>query len=396
MMSRNDRANQKLPLVSSCSGASSAAQMANDTTPICVIQHVTCETPGLIADALKAGGVGVRNVRVFKGDGIPRRIGGFAGLVVMGGPMGVYEQGRYPFMRQEIRLLEDALRARRPILGVCLGSQLLAAALGASVTRGKQREIGWHPVTLRRAATTDPLWRGIAESFTAFHWHGDRFDLPRGAVSLARSKLTECQAFRYDTAAYGFLFHLEVTERIIRQMTKVFRNELLEAGVSPHQVVDGAKQHLATLRAIGLTAFERWAALVKDGRDSELRERMIQAKRAYESSAPGDGARFLVDRLWPRGVKKDALGIEGWQKAAAPSDELRRWFKHDPVKWSEFRRRYFAELDQHPEAVQPILDAAERGPVTLLFSARDTRHNNAIALAEYLNRRLAATGANPR
>jgi GMP synthase (glutamine-hydrolysing) len=364
----------------------------NCMSTLYLIQHVAAEPPGLIALALQDCGVGIEVIRPFKGDRIPSRLGGHAGLVVMGGPMGVYEQDQYPFLRQEIRLLQDALSARRPILGVCLGSQLLAAALGTSVTRGRQKEIGWHPVTLRRAATVDRLWRGVAGSFTAFHWHGDRFDLPPGAVSLARSKLTECQAFRYDTAAYGFLFHLEVTERIIRRMTKTFRNELLEAGVNVPQVLDGARQYLAPLRAIGRTVFERWAALVKGEREAEWNGRTIQAKRVKELPAPGDGARFLVDRLWPRGVKKEALPLEGWLKAVAPSDELRRWFKHDPVKWSEFRRRYFAELDQHPEVVQPILEAAGRGPVTLLFSARDTRHNNAVALAEYLGTRLAVSG----
>ena len=95
---------------------------------VCVIQHVPCETPGLLADVLAAHGVSVTTVRVFKGERIPRQIGAYAGLVVMGGPMGVYEQDQYPFLQREIRLLQDALSERRPILGICLGSQLLAAA----------------------------------------------------------------------------------------------------------------------------------------------------------------------------------------------------------------------------------------------------------------------------
>ena len=101
---------------------------SRNARPGCVIQHVSCETPGLLADVLAACGVSVTTERVFKGARIPRRIGDYAGLVVMGGPMGVYEQDRYPFLRPEIGLLEDALSERRPILGICLGSQLLAAA----------------------------------------------------------------------------------------------------------------------------------------------------------------------------------------------------------------------------------------------------------------------------
>lgn len=122
----------------------------------------------------------------------------------------------------------------------------------------------------------------------------------------------------------------------------------------------------------------------------------IHIQRVYEPPAPGDGARFLADRLWPRGVKKASLRLDGWLKAAAPSDELRRWFKHDSAKWPEFRRRYFSDLDHRPAALQPVLEAAERGPVTLLFSASDLEQNNAVALAEYLNRRLAASFTKPR
>lgn len=115
---------------------------------------------------------------------------------------------------------------------------------------------------------------------------------------------------------------------------------------------------------------------------------MIKVKRVYEPSDSGDGTRFLVERLWPRGMKKESLHMEAWLKDVAPSDSLRRWFGHDPEKWIEFRDRYFAELDGEPDAVQPIVEAAGRGNVTLLYSAHDTEHNNAVALKEYLSKRL--------
>jgi uncharacterized protein YeaO (DUF488 family) len=114
---------------------------------------------------------------------------------------------------------------------------------------------------------------------------------------------------------------------------------------------------------------------------------MIQTKRVYEPRKRGDGTRFLVDRLWPRGIKKEDLRTVGWLKEVAPSDELRHWYSHDPDKWSEFKRRYKAELDKRPEAWEPILKAARRGTVTLLYSARETELNNAVALKEYLERR---------
>jgi len=122
---------------------------------------------------------------------------------------------------------------------------------------------------------------------------------------------------------------------------------------------------------------------------------MIHVKRAYDPPAPDDGARYLVDRIWPRGLRKDGLRLDGWLRDVAPSDALRRWFGHDPAKWDEFRRRYAAELDRRPEAWQPLLEAARRGTVTLLFGARDERHNNAVALADYLAEKLRGRTARP-
>ena len=120
---------------------------------------------------------------------------------------------------------------------------------------------------------------------------------------------------------------------------------------------------------------------------------MIQLKRVYDKREPNDGARFLVERLWPRGVRKADVHIDGWQKEVGPSDHLRKWFSHDPAKWTEFQHKYFAELEQRPEAYQPILEAAERGTVTLLYSSHDTEHNNAVALKSYLEAKLAHKSA---
>jgi uncharacterized protein YeaO (DUF488 family) len=115
---------------------------------------------------------------------------------------------------------------------------------------------------------------------------------------------------------------------------------------------------------------------------------MIRLERAYDAPGTGSGTRFLVERLWPRGVKKTSLKFNGWLKDAAPSTELRKWFSHDPAKWDEFRRRYFAELEANPDAWRPILEAARRGTVTLIYSSHDTEHNNAVALAEFLKHHL--------
>lgn len=117
---------------------------------------------------------------------------------------------------------------------------------------------------------------------------------------------------------------------------------------------------------------------------------MLAVKRVYDPAESGDGVRFLVERLWPRGMKKESLQMQAWLKEVGPSNVLRRWFSHDPAKWEEFRRRYFAELDGKPEVWQPILEAVEYSKVTLLYSTHDTEHNNAVALKSYLEGRLSS------
>ena len=117
---------------------------------------------------------------------------------------------------------------------------------------------------------------------------------------------------------------------------------------------------------------------------------MIRIKRVYDAETSNDGARFLVERLWPRGIKKENLVLEAWLKDAAPSADLRRWFRHDPKKWEEFQRRYQAELETNPNAWKPLVEAAELGDVTLIYSARDTEHNNAIVLMSFLEKHMTS------
>jgi uncharacterized protein YeaO (DUF488 family) len=111
---------------------------------------------------------------------------------------------------------------------------------------------------------------------------------------------------------------------------------------------------------------------------------MIKLKRVYDKRDSSDGVRYLVERLWPRGIKKTELHLDDWLKDVAPSTELRKWFSHDPAKWEQFRRKYFDELDSAPEVCKPIRQAARKGTITLLYSSHDEEHNNAVALKEYI------------
>lgn len=119
---------------------------------------------------------------------------------------------------------------------------------------------------------------------------------------------------------------------------------------------------------------------------------MVRIKRVYDAPAGDDGFRVLIDRLWPRGLAKEAAHVDLWRKDIAPSDELRKWFAHDPVKWPEFQTRYRSELEAHKEALSELRAQSRRGPMTLLYAAKDEAHNNAVVLQALLARRKPAAG----
>jgi len=182
---------------------------------ILLVQHAESEGPGLLAQALDERRLPVRLVRADRGESVPRAAEGAAAVIILGGPMGVHEEDRFPHLRDEILLASDALRLEVPILGVCLGAQVLAAAAGARVYRGPAQEIGWFPTTLTAAGRADPILGLLPGEAMVFHWHGDTFDPPPGATLLASSRLYEQQAFRLSPRAWGVQFHPEITEAMV-------------------------------------------------------------------------------------------------------------------------------------------------------------------------------------
>jgi GMP synthase (glutamine-hydrolysing) len=195
-----------------------------------VVLHAEHEGPGLLSPALEACGLEIRLVRTFAGEAVPRSADGAAGVVIMGGPMGVYESERHAHLRDEILLAGDALRRGLPILGICLGSQILAAAAGARVYAGAAKEIGWFPVTLTGAGRADPVLGVFPSGTVFFHWHGDTFDLPADAVLLASTSLYPHQAFRLGACAWGVQFHPEITPEMVDRFVEAGAPESVDFG----------------------------------------------------------------------------------------------------------------------------------------------------------------------
>lgn len=231
---------------------------------IYVLQNHPVEHLASIADALEGAALAWQYVRVYEGHSVPKDMKGAGGLIVMGGPMAVYQADKYPYLSDEMRLIEQAVKDDLPVLGVCLGGQIVATALGAKVTKNPAgKEIGWHPVRLTDAAKDDRLFRGIVQDIMPFHWHGDIFELPAGAVSLASSEKTPCQAFRYGANVYALQFHLEVTAESVAAMAAEWPRELEREKIGGGEMIAETAKHLPQLERIGETVFGRWAGPIQ-------------------------------------------------------------------------------------------------------------------------------------
>jgi len=180
-----------------------------------ILRHVAREPAGTLEDVLTETGLDFHYIDLFETSPEKLNLAIAPGLVILGGPMNVDEVEKYPHLAREVEWISQALAAGLPTLGICLGAQLLAKALGAKVYPNPVKEIGWYRVNLTPHADRDALFEGGGKLITVFHWHGDTFDLPLGTVRLAESEICRNQAFRYGRSAYGLQFHLEMTPELI-------------------------------------------------------------------------------------------------------------------------------------------------------------------------------------
>jgi GMP synthase (glutamine-hydrolysing) len=231
---------------------------------VLVLQHISCEPPGVFAEVLRERGAEIVPVELDEGESLPDWRD-FDHIIAMGGPMSVNDDDRLPWLAAEKRFIADAVRAGKAFWGTCLGSQLLAASLGGRVYAGLRPEIGLLPVSLTPEARNDPLFRDMPPELTTFQWHGDTFDLPPGSVLLASSPLFPNQAFRWGDRAYAVQFHLEVSVGMAREWGEVPEyRDALERTLGPgalDRLIAELEREESGMVGIGRRLFERWLEL---------------------------------------------------------------------------------------------------------------------------------------
>jgi GMP synthase-like glutamine amidotransferase len=218
---------------------------------VLVFRHVPFEHLGLIAPALEANGIQWEYVDLFRNPDAPFSLDSAAGVISMGGPMSANDDLSY--LRRELRSIEEAVGSGTPVLGVCLGAQMIAKALGAKVYRNEVREIGWAPVYWTDAARQDAVFGGLTQPETVLHWHGETFDMPSGAEWLAWSDACRNQAFRVGSGVYGLQFHLEVTPEMVKEWCAE------DPGAGPIDPCENASR----LSELAGMIFGRWAKIVR-------------------------------------------------------------------------------------------------------------------------------------
>ena len=242
--------------------------MSSSSNHVLIVQHLEPEQPAHVLDALVEHGLEVRIVRVDRGETLPATAQGLSALVVLGGPMSARSDDGFPSRRDELALLADALDRGVPVLGICLGAQLLAAAAGAAVLAGTGAEIGWAPVEWTEGAAHDPLFGGLDgrahEEVPVLHWHGETFQLPSGAELLASTERYEHQAFRVGEQAWGLQFHLEVDAAAVERFVEAFPEDAARAPGGAQAILVDTSVALAALAPVRDDVLGRFAALAAE------------------------------------------------------------------------------------------------------------------------------------
>jgi GMP synthase (glutamine-hydrolysing) len=227
-------------------------------TRVLFVQNGDTDHPGIFADVLRERGIALDVVHAWSGEVVPADLRPWSGVAVGGGAISAYEFEDYPFLSREEELIRSAQAAGLPVLGLCLGAQLMASAFGGKVFANREKEIGFFDVRFTAEAKNDPLWHRHTEPFQPVHWHGDTFTLPPGAVHLASSALTANQLFRFGDKSYGFQFHLEIDERVLTEMIGVDGGGLPRHGVDPEEFLRQGRAAFPKVKPLAEAIFGRW------------------------------------------------------------------------------------------------------------------------------------------
>ncbi|HEY7555728.1 MAG TPA: gamma-glutamyl-gamma-aminobutyrate hydrolase family protein [Candidatus Binatia bacterium] len=245
---------------------------------VLVFQHDPFEDLGFFAEVLDKEGATYRTIRLFHGEMPAEDWRHVAALIILGGPMGIADEERFPFLRWEKRIIRAAIDESVPILGICVGAQLIAATLGARTYHGSVKEIGWSQISITPHGQVDSLLGYLPESATVFQWHGDGFDLPERAVSLASSTHYKTQAFRLGKIIYGLQFHLEITPRMIERWIGERSKDLASAPyVSPEKILVDTLNHAPTSKYYGERFLSEFIRRIKRTKKRERDTRQAQA-----------------------------------------------------------------------------------------------------------------------
>lgn len=231
-----------------------------------VFQHVAAEPLGTLDPLIRRRGHRIRFKNFERHPDAQLNVDRYRGLVVLGGPMNVEDHPRRPHLANEMRAIERMLGQGKPVLGICLGAQLLAHVLGASVSRNPVPEIGWYPLRKTAQGEADPVLAPLPAETSVFQWHGCRFDIPRDAVHLASSPDCPQQAFRHGDNAYGFQFHLEMDQRLVERWlaNPAYREELANSGLAQDEeaIRTLTRRHIATMQGHAEAVFNNFLDLV--------------------------------------------------------------------------------------------------------------------------------------
>lgn len=234
--------------------------------PVLIIRHIECEGPGYLAQVLEQDKIPYSLVAIDQGTAVPEDIRPYSGLVLMGGPMSVNDA--LPWIEVELALIRQAEQMNLPVLGHCLGGQLICVALGGSVSAGDHKEIGWHKVTVEDNPLARQWCRHVPDTFTAFHWHGETFSIPPGATRILGNQNCRNQAFVKNNIL-AFQCHVEMTGDLVHTWANQYRDELKKTSPtvqSARQITHELETRILDLQAVARVFYQRWLALFPDRR----------------------------------------------------------------------------------------------------------------------------------